>query len=42
MTQLPRVTVALGTAMTALVQDADGATLTLQAEGQAPRTVRAS
>ena len=40
--QLPRVTVALGTAMTALVQDADGATLTLQAEGQAPRTVRAS
>ena len=40
--QLPNVTVALGTAMTSLAQDADGATLTLLAEGQAPRSVRAS
>lgn len=36
MAQLPGVTVALGTRMTALVQDADGVRLTLQAEGKAP------
>ena len=40
--QLPDVTVALGTAMTALAQQADGVTLTLQAEGEAPRSVHAS
>ena len=40
--QLPNVTVALGSTMTALVQDADGATLTLQAEGEAQRSVRAT
>ena len=39
--QLPNVTVALGSTMTSLLQDADGATLTLQAEGEAPRNVRA-
>ena len=39
--QLPNVTVALGSTMTSLLQDADGATLTLQAEGEAPRNARA-
>ena len=40
--QLPDVTVALGTTLTALAQQADGVTLTLQAEGEAPRSVHAS
>ena len=40
--QMPRVTVALATAMTALAQDADGVALTLQAEAEAPRQVRAT
>ena len=40
--QMPGVTVALATEMTALEQDADGATLTLQAEGAPPHNVRAS
>jgi 3-(3-hydroxy-phenyl)propionate hydroxylase len=39
---LPNVSVALGTEMTALVQDADGVTLRLQAEDGTPSTVRAS
>ena len=38
---LPGVTVALATEMTALHQDADGVSLTLQSEGAAPRRVRA-
>ena len=39
--QCPNVTVALATEMTALLQDSDGVTLTLQADGAAPRSVRA-
>ena len=39
--QCPTVTVALATEMTALVQDSDGVTLTLQADGVTPRSVRA-
>ncbi len=39
--RLPNVTVALGTEMTALVQDRGGVTLTLQADDGTPSTVRA-
>ena len=39
--QCPTVTVALATEMTALLQDSDGVTLTLQAAGVAPRSVGA-